>query len=339
MAFRDRLVAAWHAPRVTWLAALLMPLSWLFGSVVAVRRALYRRGVLRSARVGLPVVVIGNLTVGGAGKTPLVIALAEALAARGRKPGIVSRGHGGRGRGAREVCAGDDPAVVGDEPLLLAATGCPVWIGRDRVAAARGLHEAHPACDVVLSDDGLQHYRLARDVEIAVVDATRGLGNGLLLPAGPLREPASRLDDVDVVVQLVADRRSAVTTRGRRGLVMTHVPAGWRNLADPSRVADPRSWPKGTVHAVAGTGNPQRFFDLLAALRVDAIPHAFPDHHRFVRSDFEFPGAQAILMTAKDAVKCARFVDARWFALDIRAVFDPALVDLVLERIDGRQAA
>lgn len=339
MAFRDRLVAAWYAPRVTWLAAMLMPLSWVFGFVVAARRALYGRGALWSGRAGLPVVVVGNITVGGAGKTPLVIALAEALVARGRKPGIVSRGHGGCEQRAREVRLSDDPAVVGDEPLLLAATGCPVWIGRDRLAAARGLREAHPACDVVLSDDGLQHYRLARDVEIAVVDGARGLGNGLLLPAGPLREPASRLDDVDAVVNLVSHRTSTVTTRGPRQLKMTHVPVGWRNLAHTSRLADPSSWPKGTVHAIAGTGNPQRFFDLLATLGIDAIPHAFPDHHAFVREDLELPGAETILMTAKDAVKCARLVDARCFALDIRAVFDPALVDLVLERIDGRQAA
>lgn len=339
MAFRDRLVAAWYAPRITALAALLMPISWLYGLLVAARRALYRSGLLRCARVGPPVVVVGNITVGGAGKTPLVIALAEALRGRGRRPGIVSRGHGGNAQGAREVRAGDDPAVVGDEPLLLAATGCPVWIGRDRAGAARGLHEAHGECDVVLSDDGLQHYRLARDFEIAVVDATLGLGNRLLLPAGPLREPVSRLDEVDAVVRLVADRSSAMATRRHGDFVMTHAPAGFRNLVDRSQVADPDSWQKGSIHAVAGIGNPQRFFDLLATLGIDAIPHAFPDHHVFVPGDLDFPGAQAILMTAKDAVKCTRFADARWYALEIRAVVDAALVDLVLERIDGRQAA
>lgn len=338
MALRDRLVAAWYAPRVTGLATVLTPLSWLYGFVVAARRALYRRGFLRRTHVGVPVVVVGNVTAGGAGKTPLVIALAAALAARGRKPGLVSRGHGGRERRAREVRAGDDPAIVGDEPLLLAAAGAPVWIGRDRAAAAAGLRAAHAECDVVLSDDGLQHYALERDVEIAVVDATRGLGNGLLLPAGPLREPVSRLDEVDAVVHLVADRSSA-TARGPQAFLMTHVPVGLRNLADATRVADPGRWPKGSVHAVAGIGNPQRFFDLLATLGIEAIAHPFPDHHVFVARDLEFPGAQAILMTAKDAVKCARFADARCYALDIRAVLDPALVDLVLERIDGRQAA
>ena len=339
MSVRDRLVASWYAARVTPLAAALTPLSWLFGAIVTARRALFRRGILASTGAGLPVVVIGNLTVGGSGKTPLVIALAGALAARGRKPGIVSRGHGGKAQRAREVGKGDDAAVVGDEPLLLAASGWPVWIGRDRVAAARGLHEAHPACDVVLCDDGLQHYALKRDFEIAVIDATRGLGNGLLLPAGPLREPASRLESVDAVVHLVAESPSTLSTRGRNELVMTHVPVGFRNLVDAGQVADPARWPKGTVHAVAGIGNPQRFFDLLASLGVEAIPHAFPDHHAFVADDLDFPGARAIVMTTKDAVKCARFADARCYALDIRAVFDPALVDLVLERIDGRQAA
>ena len=337
--WRDRLVAAWYAPRVTPLALVLLPLSWLFGALVTIRRALYRNGILARERVARPVVVVGNLTAGGAGKTPLVIALAVAVAARGRRPGLVSRGYGGTVTGVREVNVGDDPAVVGDEPPLLAAAGFPVWVGRDRVAAARGLCTAHPACDVIVSDDGLQHYRLHRDVEIAVVDGTRGLGNGLMLPAGPLREPASRLDEVDAVVHLVAERGSASAAGQPQETTMAQVPVGLRNLADPSRTADPAAWPEGTVHAVAGIGNPPRFFDLLARMGIDAVPHPFPDHHTFVREDLDFPGAQAILMTAKDAVKCARFVDARCFALDIRAVLDPALVDLVLERIDGCQAA
>jgi len=303
---------------------------------------LYRRGLLASARVPVPVVVIGNVTVGGTGKTPLVIALAQALALRGRHPGIVSRGHGAPGTGPRAVAPGDDPAETGDEPLLLAAAGVPVVVARDRVAAARALLAAHPSCDVILADDGLQHYALARDVEVVAVDGTRGFGNGRLLPAGPLREPRSRADDADAVVTLEAG--AAPSGRGPGGgdgrrTTMTHVPVGFRQIVDPSRPVDPSAWPRGTVHAVAGTGNPQRFFDLLSRMRIDAVPHAFPDHHAFVPADLEFAGAGVVVMTAKDAVKCARFADARLYALDIRAVIDPALVALILERIDGRQVA
>ena len=332
-------MAAWYAPALAPLAALLLPLSWLFAAAVALRRALYRRGVLRATRVAVPVVVIGNVTVGGTGKTPLAIALAQALSARGRRPGIVSRGYGAAGAAPREVRPGDDPSAVGDEPLLLAAAGVPVVVARDRVAAARALLAAHPACDVILADDGLQHYALARDVEVVVVDGTRGYGNGRMLPAGPLREPRARVDLADAVVTLVAQALPESAAASGRRTTMTHEPAGLRSLADPARHVDPGAWPRGTVHAVAGTGNPRRFFDLLARMGIEAVPHAFPDHHAFVPADLDFPGASAIVMTAKDAVKCARFADARLHALDIRAVIDPALVALILERIDGRQAA
>jgi tetraacyldisaccharide 4'-kinase len=337
--FRDRLVAAWYAPRVTPLVVPLLPLSWLFGAAVALRRALYRNRWLARERVAAKVVVTGNLTVGGSGKTPLAIALADALAARGRHPGLVSRGYGGTALEPREVRAGDDPGQVGDEPPLLAAAGHPVWIGRDRVAAARALLARHPQCDVVIADDGLQHYRLERDVEIAVVDARRGFGNGRMLPAGPMREPLSRLADVDAVVRLVEAEVAAAGDASGRDTSMVHAPLRLRNLLAPDRDVDPASWPKGGVHAVAGIGHPERFFDLLRRLGIDAVPHPFPDHHAFVPADLAFPGAAAIVMTAKDAVKCARFADPRLHALDIRAAIDPALVNLVLARLDGRQAA
>jgi tetraacyldisaccharide 4'-kinase len=200
MKLAERLVATWYAPRVTPLAALLWPLSLLFRIVVAVRRGLYGAGILRSQRLPVPVIVVGNITVGGVGKTPLTRALAEHLSQRGFKPGIVSRGYGGTSVAPRAVAPGDDPKVVGDEPLLLAETGLPVWIGHNRAGAGRGLIRANPSCDVIVADDGLQHYALARAMEIAVIDASREFGNGLMLPAGPLREPVSRLRDVDAVV-------------------------------------------------------------------------------------------------------------------------------------------
>ena len=336
--FRDRLAAAWYARRLTPLSAMLLPLSWSFAAIVATRRALYRHGVLRRERIGVPVVIVGNLTVGGSGKTPLAIALAQALAATGRRPGFVSRGHGRRSELVREVRGGDDVGDVGDEPLLLAATGLPVFVGRDRVAAARALLAAHAHCDVVVSDDGLQHYRLARDVEIVAVDESRGFGNGRMLPSGPLREPVSRLREVDAVVRLQEGGEPTSTADGHE-TTMTHEPAALRSLSAPGRPVDPSHWSRGRVHAVAGIGNPARFFALLARLGIDAIPHAFADHHAFDAADLAFPDAEAIVMTAKDAVKCARFDDPRLYALDIRAVVSPALVKLVIARLDGRQAA
>jgi tetraacyldisaccharide 4'-kinase len=335
----------WYAPTTTIGATLLRPFAVLFGAGAALRRAAYRRGLLRATRVRVPVIVVGNLAVGGSGKTPLVIALSEALRARGRRPGVVSRGYGRRTPGTRAVRAGDDARDVGDEPLLLAATGIATWIGARRVAAAQELLDAHPDVDVVVADDGLQHYALARDVEIAVVDASRALGNGLLLPAGPLREPRSRLATVDAVVWL----RSAATTQAAphprqsmplpgREFSMTHEPGEWINLRDPAlRLAhealqDPRSV------AIAGIAHPERFFESLRQRGFRGRACAFPDHHAYAPGDVAFQGAPAILMTAKDAVKCAAFADVRMWKLPIRARIDPALVDLILEKIDGSQA-
>jgi tetraacyldisaccharide 4'-kinase len=205
------------------------------------------------------------------------------------------------------------------------------------VAAGRGLLAAHPDRDVVICDDGLQHYGLARTVEIAVIDAVRGLGNGLLLPAGPLREPASRLGEVDAVVRLDAD--DGPPSRDGRATVTRHVPLAWRSVRDPAREGDSAAWRGGEVHAVAGIGNPQRFFALLRAQGIAATEHAFPDHHRFAPEDIAFPAAAAILMTQKDALKCARFADERCWYLPVRATVEPALVDLVEHRIRGPQAA
>ncbi|MFO1325466.1 MAG: tetraacyldisaccharide 4'-kinase [Burkholderiales bacterium] len=339
MTLADRVVAAWYAPRLTPLAALLWPLSVPFRVVVALRRLLFRAGVLRATKMPVPVVVVGNLTAGGAGKTPLTCALAEALRERGFRPGIVSRGYGGRAPGPRAVAPGDDPRDVGDEPPILAATGFPVWIGRDRVAAAHGLLAAHPDCDVVLCDDGLQHYRLARNVEIAVVDAARGFGNGCLLPAGPLREPRSRLDDVDAVVRLVAGDAPRAAAGDARTTTMTYVPLPWRNLRDPGLAADPRQWEGREVHAIAGIGHPQRFFALVRSLGIAATEHAFADHHAFTAGDLAYPGAAAILMTQKDAVKCTRLADGRAWYLPLRAVLEPALPALVETKIRGSQTA
>jgi len=336
MAFADRVASSWYAPRATPLALALAPLSGVYRVAVAVRRGLYASGLLRAGRMPVPVVVVGNLTAGGSGKTPLAIAIAEALADRGWHPGFVSRGHGRDGSAPRMVSAGDDPVDVGDEPLLFAETGRPVAVGARRTDAARLLLARDPACDVVVADDGLQHLALARDVEIVAIDASRGFGNGRMLPAGPLREPASRLAEVDAVVRLVDAAAWRATGDGRESL-MAHEPVGWRNLVDPARTEPAASFRPEAAWAIAGTAHPARFFALVAALGIAARTRAFPDHHRFSAADLELPEAQAILMTAKDAVKCVRFADRRCWALDIRARIDPSLVDRIERILRGRQ--
>jgi tetraacyldisaccharide 4'-kinase len=336
MSIAHRLVIAWYTPQLTLLTATLTPLSILFRVAVALRRSLYRAGVLRTKRLPVPVVVVGNVTVGGSGKTPLTIALARALEARGWRPGIVSRGYGGADDAPCAVEAGSTPDEVGDEPILLARTGLPVWIGRDRPAAARALLAAHRECNVLIADDGLQHYAMARAFEVAVVDASRGLGNGCMLPAGPLREPASRLGEVDAVVHL-ADRPAERVSP--RESTMSLAGDSFVRVGAPAIAASAASFRKAGVHAIAGIGNPGRFFGHLRSLGIDARPHAFPDHHRFTPADLALAGAAAILMTEKDAVKCVAFADDRCWALPVRALIDDSLVVLIEERLRGFQTA
>jgi len=329
------LTRSWYAPQATALSLALLPLSWVFGACAALRRAGYRRGVFHGTRLPVPVVIVGNITVGGAGKTPLVAAIAAALRERGFRPGIVSRGYGRRSDDVRRVVVGDDARDAGDEPLILAETGVPVWVGADRPAAARALLVDSPDVDVIVSDDGLQHYALARDVEIAVVDGDRALGNGRLLPAGPLREPASRLASVDAVVRL----RSTRTPRDGADYSMTQVPQPWRNVADPARAFDAGLLRDPAAVAIAGIAHPERFFALLTAQGFAGRTHAFPDHYAYSRDDVAFPAASAVLMTQKDAVKCRAFADARMWMLPIRAEVDRALIELVVEKVDGSQVA
>ena len=339
----SRLVAAWYAPRPTVVSTLLRPAAALFGAAVALRREMFRRGWRDSERLPVPVVVVGNVTVGGAGKTPLALALADALAARGRRPGFVSRGYGGGDEGPRAVIPTDDPHVVGDEPLLLAASGHPVWIAHRRVAAARGLVEANPQVDVIIADDGLQHYALARDVELAVIDADRLFGNGLPLPAGPLREPKSRLREVDAIVvngggnlDLGAPRQFEMKL-GRERFASV---SGNAEMTAEEFVMRSRGQ---RVVAIAGIGNPGRFFEHLAALGVAARGRAFPDHHAFQPAELRMPDADVIVMTEKDAVKCGAFADARMWFMRVEAIlpsdFDEFLLSRIKARADGRQAA
>ncbi|HEX8739861.1 MAG TPA: tetraacyldisaccharide 4'-kinase [Casimicrobiaceae bacterium] len=356
MTLATHLERAWWQPSAGLIAALLLPVAALFGTLAALRRRLYANGWLASVRLPVPVIVVGNLAVGGTGKTPLTRALAEALRERGFRPGIVSRGYGRCERAVHEVTGASTWREAGDEPLVLARGGAPVFVAATRAAAATALLAAHRDVDVILSDDGLQHYALARDFEIAVVDARRGLGNGRLLPAGPLREPAARLAEVDAIVErepgppdaaaAQRDRHGAAAEgdwRGAAGGVtryaMRYESEPWRNLVDATARLDPASLAAGDAVAIAAIADPGAFFARVAQEGFVARVRAFPDHYVFRREDVVFPGARAILMTEKDAVKCREFTDARMWLLPIRAEVDPALVDAIVEKLRGPEAA
>jgi tetraacyldisaccharide 4'-kinase len=307
-------------------AWLLWPLSWIFRIAVATRRLLYWLRVLPSKHPGIPVIVVGNLTAGGTGKTPLVIWIAEYLKKKGWSPGIVSRGYGAHIDVPRAATIADDAATVGDEPILLSRrSGCPVWVGADRPRVIAALRDAHPDIDVIVLDDGLQHYRLRRDVEIAVVDA-RGFGNGFLLPAGPLREPASRLGSVDAVVSNGA---------AMKGYAMQLKGIEVHRMTDAADRRPAAAFAGQKVHAVAGIGDPNRFFLHVAKLGVKLAPHPFPDHHRFDAKDLDFGDDAPVLMTEKDAVKLRRAAKPNWWVLPVTAELDPAFGEWLSKRLDG----
>jgi len=317
-----------HRGAFAWL---LWPASLVFGVVVFLRRLLFKLHILKSHKAGIPVIVVGNLTAGGSGKTPLVLWIVELLREHRWKPGIVSRGYGGSVQHPIEANIASDPAEVGDEPILLARrSGCPVWVAPDRVAACRVLREKHPECDVIVTDDGLQHYALARDIEICVVDG-RGFGNGFLMPAGPLREPPSRLRSVDAVV--------AHGAKGVAGHDMKLEGDQLVCMANAHDVRPAKSFAGQKVHAVAGIGDPKRFFLDLARFGMKPVPHPFPDHHPFVAGDLEFGDAAPLVMTEKDAVKCKRFAKANHWVFPVRASLDPAFQRWLLEKLSGSKAA
>jgi tetraacyldisaccharide 4'-kinase len=323
-----------HWYNITPVSVLLYPLSLLFRAAVAARRAAYRAGVLETVRLPAPVVIVGNVAVGGTGKTPLVLWLAAFLRERGRRPGIVSRGYGGTAAGPAAVPPDGDPRRYGDEPLLLAQrAGCPVWIGADRAAAGQALLAAHPDCDVIVSDDGLQHYRLARDVEIVVSPADSR--NTWMLPAGPLREPPGRSADADAIVIHGNPPAASASPGGPPVFTMALAGSTFRNLLNPAASAEADRFRHRNVHALAGIGHPQRFFRHLQGLGLDFTAHPFPDHHPFAASDLEFAGADAVLMTEKDAVKCVAYADERHWALRVDAQVDPALGELVLRKLNS----
>ncbi len=334
-----RLLRAWQARGLLPFA--LLPLAVLFGTLTAARRLAYRLGWLRSVRLPVPVIIIGNITVGGVGKTPLTIHLVEALRRLGRRPGVISRGYGGRVVGICAVGVDSRATEVGDEPLLIARrTGVPVVVGRDRVAAAQALLAAHPEVDVLLSDDGLQHYRLERDAEVVVFDG-RGVMNGWLLPAGPLREPVERLAGVDAVVINAAEPAIAVSpapTCGASAYRMRLQSGRLYRLNHPEQTTDITAFAGERVHALAGIGHPQRFFEQLTVLGIAHDPLPFPDHHAYAASDLPSDG-RPIVTTEKDAVKLTAVAPAYpgdiW-VLPVDCLIEPdVLAARLLEKIHG----
>lgn len=314
----------------------LQPLSGLFGRAVALRKLAYARGWKKAERLPVPVIVVGNLTVGGVGKTPLVIWLAEFLARAGYKPGVISRGYGGvRLNEPCRVDAQSNPRHFGDEPVLIAKrTGVPVCVYHQRADAGR-LLLAETDCDLLIADDGLQHYALARDVEIAVIDGERRFGNGALLPAGPLREPVERLAEVDLIV-----------TRNRPlagEYEMKLIGGEAVNLLEPSLRKPLVDFIGGPVYAVAGIGYPDRFFDDLRRAGLTVEAHPYPDHYAYTVADLDFDDELPVLMTEKDAVKCASFAGAHHWIVPVAAELPPAfgetLLQLLKAKCDGRKTA
>ena len=303
-------------------------LSVLFGFIALLRRFAYRIRILPSAKMSVPLIVIGNITAGGSGKSPMVIWLANALRSRGYTPGIISRGYGGKANSWPQLVRPDgDPGSVGDEAIMIARrTRCPMVVGPQRVKAARALVKHWPEVDVILSDDGMQHYALRRDVEICIVDGERRLGNGYFLPAGPLREPASRLGCVDLVICNggTAQAQEHAMHFNAKALI---------GVNQVTKSADLADFAGQTVHAVAGIGYPERFFRVLEQAGITVIGHPFPDHHAFWEEDISFGDDLPVFMTEKDAVKCERFQAKSFWFLPVEADFSVADSERMLELI------
>ena len=327
MRFSERLVQAWYEGHAGLVA--FWPLEKIYAAVVRRKRKAFLQGKAASYRAPVPVIIVGNLTVGGTGKTPLILWLVEYCRARGLRVGVVSRGYGAQPpHWPWSVKAGDSAQQVGDEPsLLVRRCGVPMVIDPQRPRAVQQLLAEHEL-DVVLSDDGLQHYQLARDVELVLVDEARGLGNGRCLPMGPLREPQDRLQSVDAV--LINGARAD----GEQGFAMYLQPTHLVNVQTGARQSLDYFPPNQQLHAVAGIGNPQRFFITLRQLGWQPLEHAFADHAQFTAADVQFADDLPVIMTEKDAVKCVEFATANHWYLAVDAQPSPAFVRWLDDKFD-----
>lgn len=309
-----------------------IPLSILYATIITLRRLCYRAGLFQQRRFPVPVIVVGNLTVGGTGKTPLVIHICTLLKERGLNPGIISRGYKGKIKTPSLVTESSDPKLVGDEAILMARKlNCPIVVGANRPDALGYLLKTSPV-NVVISDDGLQHYALYRDIEILVIDGLRRFGNGYCLPIGPLREPIDRLNSVDLVIT-----NGGIPNNNEYDMDVK--PSKVYNAISKTQTKMLAYFKDKVVHAVAGIGHPERFFRLLEAHHIRVIPHPYPDHYAFKANDIEFFDEYPVLMTEKDAVKCSSFASSKHWVLPIKAMvsplFDARLLNLLQERYDG----
>lgn len=307
---------------------LLFPFSGLYRLVIALRHALYRWGFKKTTSFSVPIIVVGNLTVGGTGKTPVVIWLANWLQKQGYQPGVVSRGYGGKKTAQPQVVAENSlPETVGDEAVLIVKkTHCPMVVHAKRDMAVKKLLATFP-CDIVISDDGLQHYALKRDIEIAVIDGLRRFGNQYCLPAGPLREPKQRITQVDFTMVNEGEMIDANAYQMVLHSTMCY------SLVDNSIKKTLNEFQKYTIHAVAGIGHPQRYFKQLAKMGLAIIEHPFPDHYHYRPQDIDFGKNAIVLMTEKDAVKCQSFADQRHWCLPIEAKMEQRFIDALTDKL------
>ena len=323
---QEVILTAWRRKNVLFYLV-LTPLSWLFALLTSIRRFAYQEGFFKSYALPVPVIVVGNINVGGSGKTPVVMWLVAQLTKNGYSPAVISRGYGGSVKLPTSVNASTSASLVGDEPVLIKnRCNCPVWVGVNRVEVATALLQAHPECNVIISDDGLQHYRLKRDIEIAVVDSEHHEKNARLLPAGQLREPLKRLNSVDAIV-----------CNGQKSdesfYQMQLVGARFYNLANVETPAVAADFKHKTIKAIAGIGKPARFFEHLLQLGMTFVSVSFDDHYAFCAEDLAKIDCDVLIMTEKDAVKCKPFAQAHHWVLPVEASIDEALLPLVLEKL------
>ena len=303
-----------------------LPLSVIFFLISLIRKYLYRFNFLKSFKLDVPVVIVGNITLGGTGKTPLIIHLAKELKKNGYYPGIISRGYGSKAIGTIEVNQKSNIGEVGDEPILIQKhTHMPVFVSKDRVMAAKALIKKYKKIDVILSDDGIQHYRLKRDVEVLVIDGSRRFGNEYLLPAGPLREPIHKLNDVDAIVcnhKKVIDGSYLMIYKSK---FLVNLKTKQKIPLNKVRLSN--------IHAVAGIGNPDRFFNDLKSLGLAFDSSAYQDHYRFTKKDFKTLSGKNIIMTEKDAVKCEKFAQDNFWYLPVDVDIDPKFTNVILKKL------